>query len=54
MKWRSMVDGKWLKKRVYNREDCNRLLRMAKNRHILHMPMEKMNEFSGGPAGFFG
>ena len=32
----------WLQ-RVYNREEWKKLLRMARNRRILHMPMEWMN-----------
>jgi hypothetical protein len=35
-----IVGGKGWKERVYNREECKKLLRTAKNRHILHMPME--------------
>jgi len=35
-----IVDGeRWLEK-VYNRRERNKLLRMARNRPILHMPME--------------
>jgi len=34
------VGGKGWKERVYNREECKKLLGMARNRHILHMPME--------------
>ena len=37
-----VVDGKGWKERVYNREGWKKLLRMARNRHILHMPMEGM------------
>jgi hypothetical protein len=32
--WRTMA-GK-----IYNREEWKKLLRMARNHHILHMPME--------------
>jgi len=32
--------GKGWKERVYNRKEWKKLLRMAKNRHVLHMPME--------------
>jgi hypothetical protein len=32
-------DGKGLKERVYNREEWKKLLKMARNRHILHKPM---------------
>jgi len=35
-----LVDGKGWKERVYNREEWKKLLRMARNCHILHMPME--------------
>jgi len=28
------------KEKVYNREEWKKLLRMARTRHILHMPME--------------
>jgi len=35
-----LVGGKWWKKRVYNSEEWKTLLRMARNCHILHMPLE--------------
>jgi hypothetical protein len=35
-----LVVGKQWKERVYNREEWKKLLRMGRNRHILHMPME--------------
>jgi hypothetical protein len=35
----TLVGEKGWKERVYNREEWNKLLRMAMNRHILHMPM---------------
>jgi hypothetical protein len=35
-----LVGGKGWKERVYDREDWKKLLRTARNRHILHMPME--------------
>jgi hypothetical protein len=35
-----LVDGKRWKERVYNREEWKNFQRMAKNRRILHMPME--------------
>jgi len=35
----TLVGEKGWKERVYNREEWNKLLRMARNRHILHMPM---------------
>jgi len=34
-----LVGGKGWKERVHNREEWKTLLRMARNRHILHMPM---------------
>jgi len=35
---------KWWKEMIYNREDWKKLLRTARNCHILHMPVEWMNE----------
>jgi hypothetical protein len=35
-----IVDGEEWQKKVYNREKRKKLLRMARNRHLLHMPME--------------
>jgi hypothetical protein len=35
-----LVGGKRWKERVYNREEWKKLLRMARNHRILHMPME--------------
>jgi hypothetical protein len=35
-----MVGGKEWQEKVYNREEWNKLLRTARNRRILHMPME--------------
>ena len=35
-----IVGGKGWKERVYNREEWKKLLRMVRNRRILHMPME--------------
>jgi hypothetical protein len=35
-----LVGGKGWKERVYNREERKKLLRTAKNRRILHIPME--------------
>jgi hypothetical protein len=32
--------GKWWKERVYKREEWKKLLRTARNRRILHMPVE--------------
>jgi hypothetical protein len=34
------VGGEELQEKVYNREEWKKLLRMARNRRILHMPME--------------
>ena len=39
-----LVGGKGWKERIYNRQEWKKLLRMATNRHILHMPTEWMNE----------
>jgi hypothetical protein len=39
-----LVGGKGWKERVYNREEWKKLLRTARNRCILHMPMEGMSE----------
>jgi len=35
-----LVGGIWWKERVYNREEWKKFLTTARNRHILHMPME--------------
>jgi len=35
-----LVGGKGWKEQVYNREEWKKLLRTAKERHILHMSME--------------
>jgi hypothetical protein len=35
-----LVGGKGWKERVYKREDWKKLLRTARNHHILHMAME--------------
>ena len=35
-----LVGSKGWKERVYNREKWKKLLRMARNNHILHIPME--------------
>jgi len=35
-----LVGGKGWKERVYSRQDGKKLLRMARNRQILHMSME--------------
>ena len=34
------VGGKGLQEKVHNREEWKKLLRTARNRQILHMPME--------------
>jgi len=34
------LGGKGWKERVYNKEKWKKLLRTARNHHILHMPME--------------
>jgi hypothetical protein len=39
-----MVGGEEWQEKVYDREKWKKLLRMARNRHILHMPMERTNE----------
>ena len=39
-----LVGGKRWKEMVYNREELKKLLRMAENRQILHMPMKWMNQ----------
>jgi hypothetical protein len=39
-----IVGGEELQEKVYNRAELKKLLRMARNRRILHMPMECMNE----------
>jgi hypothetical protein len=39
-----IVGGKVWKERVHSRQEWKKLLRMARNRHILHMPMERMNK----------
>ena len=38
-----IVGGEGWQEKVHNREEWNKLLRMARNRRILHMPMELMN-----------
>jgi hypothetical protein len=35
-----IVGGEGWQKKVHNREEWKKLLRMAKNCHILHMPVE--------------
>jgi hypothetical protein len=36
----SIVGGEEWQEKVYNREEWRKLLRMARNHHILHMPVE--------------
>jgi hypothetical protein len=40
------VGGEGWQKKIYNREEWKNLLRTARNRHILHMPMEWINEWN--------
>jgi hypothetical protein len=35
-----IVGAEEWQEKVYNREETKKLLRMSRNRHILHMPME--------------
>jgi len=37
---RIVVGGEGWQEKVHNREEWKKLLRTARNRHILHMPME--------------
>jgi len=39
-----IVGGEGWQEKVHNREEWKKLLRMTRNRRILHMPMELMNE----------
>jgi hypothetical protein len=39
---RRIDDGEEWQEKVYNREEWKKLLRTARNRRILHMPMELM------------
>jgi len=41
---RRIVGEEGWQEKVHNREEWKKLLRMARNRRILHMPMERMNE----------
>ena len=43
-----IVGGEGWQKKVYNREEWKKFLRMARNRRILHMPMEWMNRIWWG------
>jgi hypothetical protein len=38
------VDGEGWEEKVYNKKEWKKLLRTARTRYILHMPMERMNE----------
>jgi len=40
-----IVRGEGWQEKVHNREEWKKLLRTARNCHILHMPMEWMNVF---------
>ena len=40
-----IVGGEGWHEKVHNREEWKKLLRMARNHRILHMPMEWMNEW---------
>jgi len=35
-----IVGGEWWQEKVHNREEWKKLLRMARNHRILHVPME--------------
>jgi hypothetical protein len=37
---RKLVGGKGWKEKVYNRKEWKKLLKKARNRQVLHMPME--------------
>ena len=39
-----IVGGEGWQEKIHNREECKKLLRTARNRRILHMPMEWMNK----------
>ena len=39
-----IVGGEGWQEKVHNREEWKKLLRTARNRHILHMPKERTNE----------
>jgi len=41
-----MVGGEGWQEKVHNREEWKKLLGTARNRRILRMPMERMNESS--------
>jgi len=39
-----IVGGEWWQEKVHNREEWKKLRRTARNRRVLHMAMECMNE----------
>ena len=41
-----LVSGKGWKEKEYNRKEWKKLLRTARNCHILHMPTEGMNKYN--------
>jgi hypothetical protein len=41
---RRLLGGRGWKERLYNKEEWKKLLRRARNRRILHVPMERTNE----------
>ena len=41
-----IVGGEGWQEKVRNREEWKKLLRTARNRRILHVPMERMNEYT--------
>jgi hypothetical protein len=43
---RRMVGGEGWQEEVHNREEWKKLLRTARDRHILHMPMAQMNGYN--------
>jgi len=49
-----IVGGEGWQEKVHKREEWKKLLRMARNRRILHMPMERMNEMKEGHKLYVG
>ena len=45
-----IVGGEGWQEKVHNREEWKKFLRMARNRRILHMPMERMNGSCSGKS----
>ena len=41
---RRIVGGEGWQEKLYNRQEWKKLLRMPRNRRVLHMPMEWINE----------